>query len=336
MKATVKPRAKKTKKKYISTGHLPPTETVQTIVDEAYERYKDNDEGQNAAHYPALARVPRHLFGVCVINTHGEVMTAGDADYEFTIMSVSKPFTFGLVCEAIGAAEAKAKLGVNATGLPFNSVMAIELQPNRLTNPMVNSGAIAAVTLVPGETAEAKWRFIHEGLSRFAGRTLSLNDEVYTSASVSNHRNRAIARMMYEYGRLYFDPVEAADIYTRQCSLNITTRDLAVMAATLANGGINPITGEQVLDATHCRHVLAVMTTAGMYENTGDWEFDVGLPGKSGVSGGIITVSPGKGGMGVFAPPLDSAGNSVKGQLVAKFLSEYLGMNIFASAPKPE
>ena len=335
MNTTVKPRAKKTKKKYISTGHLPPTETVQTIVDEAHARYKDNDEGQNAAHYPALARVPRDLFGVCVSNTHGEMMAAGDADYEFTIMSVSKPFTFGLVCEAIGATEARAKLGVNATGLPFNSIMAIELQPSRLTNPMVNSGAIAAVTLVPGETAEAKWRFIHEGLSRFAGRTLNLNEEVYASASATNHRNRAIARIMYDYSRLYFDPVEAADIYTKQCSLNVTARDLAVMATTLANGGINPITGEQVLDAAHCRRVLAVMTTAGMYETTGDWEFDVGLPGKSGVSGGIITVSPGKGGMGVFAPPLDSAGNSVKGQLVAKFLSEHLGMNIFASAPKP-
>ena len=196
MNTTVKPRAKKTKKKYISTGHLPPTETVQTIVDEAHARYKDNDEGQNAAHYPALARVPRDLFGVCVSNTHGEMMAAGDADYEFTIMSVSKPFTFGLVCEAIGATEARAKLGVNATGLPFNSIMAIELQPSRLTNPMVNSGAIVAVTLVPGETVEAKWRFIHEGLSRFAGRTLGLNDEVYASASVSNHRNRAIARIM--------------------------------------------------------------------------------------------------------------------------------------------
>jgi glutaminase len=198
---------------------------------------------------------------------------------------------------------------------------------------MVNAGAIAAVSLAPGGTADAKWQFIHDGLSRFAGRTLSLDDEVYASASMTNHRNRAIARVLYDYGRLYFDPVESTDLYTKQSSLQVTAKDLAVMAATLANGGVNPVTGERVVDAIHSEHVLAVMATAGLYETSGDWLFDIGLPGKSGVGGGIITAAPGKGGLGTFAPPLDAAGNSVKGQLAAKFLSDSLGLNLFTSAP---
>lgn len=171
------------------------------------------------------------------------------------------------------------------------------------------------------------------GLSRFAGRTLELNDEVYASASTTNHRNQGIARLLQSYDRLYFDPSETTDLYTRQCSLNVSARDLAVMGATLANGGVNPLSGEQVAGADHCRHTLAVMATAGLYETSGDWLYDIGLPGKSGIGGGIVTVAPGKGGMGVFAPPLDSAGNSVKGQLVARFLAERLGLNLFASQP---
>jgi glutaminase len=222
---------------------------------------------------------------------------------------------------------------VNATGLPFNSVMAVELNQDRLTNPMVNSGALVTTSLVPGATAEAKWQCIQEGLSRFAGRTLTLNDEVYASVSASNHRNQGIARLLQSYDRLYFDAAATVDLYTRQSSLNVTARDLAVMAATLADGGVNPITRDSVIDADTCRRVLAVMATAGLYETSGYWLYDIGLPGKSGVGGGIITVAPGKGGMGTFAPPLDAAGNSVKGQLAAGFLSEHLGLNLFASKP---
>jgi glutaminase len=318
---------------YVSTGHLPSPERVQQLVNDAHARFKANDEGANAAHYPALAEVPRDLFGVCVADVSGAIFAAGDTDYEFTIMSVAKPFTFALVCQVTRIAEARAKLGLNSTGLPFDSIMAIELQPTRLTNPMVNAGAIATVSLAPGETTEAKWRFIHGGLSRFAGRTLTLNEDVYTSASASNHRNRAISRVLYDYDRLYFDPVESTDLYTKQSSLNVTARDLAVMAATLANGGVNPMTGARVVDAIHSEHVLAVMATAGLYETSGDWLFDIGLPGKSGVGGGIITAAPGKGGLGTFAPPLDAAGNSVRGRLAAKFLSDSLGLNLFASAP---
>ena len=317
----------------ISTGHLPPAKQVQAMVDAAYEKYKINNDGSNAQYYPALARVPSHFFGLCIVTSDGAVYSAGDTLVPFTIMSVSKPFVFGLLCQAIGPEEVRQSLGVNATGRPFNSIMAIELSPDRRTNPIVNSGAIAATSLVPGRTAEDKWQFIQEGLSRFAGRELRVNEEVYRSASESNQRNQSIARLLESYGRLYFDPTSSVDLYTRQCSLDVSSYDLAVMAATLADGGVNPITKERVINAAICPRVLATMATAGMYETSGDWLYDIGLPGKSGVGGGIITVVPGKGGLGTFAPPLDDAGNSVRGQLATKYLSQNLGLNLFASKP---
>ncbi|NJM06418.1 glutaminase A [Candidatus Gracilibacteria bacterium] len=317
----------------ISTGTLPPPERVQALVDEAYERFKAVDAGENAQYYPALARVARELFGICVVGVDGAIYAAGAAEHPFTIMSISKPFVFALVCQLLGVEAAHRLIGVNSTGLPFNSVMAVELTRSGLTNPMVNSGAIATTSMVPGSSADAKWEHIHGGLSRFAGRTLVLNEEVYASASQTNQRNQAIARLIESYGKLGCDAATSVDLYTRQCSLDISARDLAVMAATLADGGVNPVSREHVIDADICRRVLAVMATAGLYETSGDWLFDIGLPGKSGVGGGIITVAPGKGGMGSFAPPLDAAGNSVKGQLVARFLSQQLGLNIFASLP---
>ena len=316
---------------YASTGRLPPPERVTKLVAEAHNRFKSNAEGENSTVYPALHRVPNDLFGVCVVGTSGNVYAVGDAEYEFTIMSVSKPFVFALVCQELGVEDARQKIGVNATGLAFNSLAGIERNPDGRTNPMVNSGAIATTSLVPGDTLEAKWKFIHEGLSRFAGRTLPLNDEVYVSASETNYRNQSIARLLQSYGRIYIDPAQAVDLYTKQCALNVSAKDLAVMGATLADGGVNPVTKERVIDATVCHYALAIMTTAGLYETSGDWLFDIGLPGKSGIGGGIVTVSPGKGGLGTFAPPLDSAGNSVKGQLVAKFLSQELGMDLFVS-----
>jgi glutaminase len=305
------------------------------LVDEAYETYKSVTEGKNSEVYPALARVPSDLFGVCVVGTNGNVYAVGDAEHEFTIMSVSKPFVFALVCEAIGHEEARRRLGVNATGLAFNSLGAIEQSGDGRTNPMVNSGAIATTSLVPGATLQAKWQFIHEGLSRFAGRTLPLNDDVYASATATNFRNQSIARLLQSYERVYMDPAEATALYTKQCALNVSARDLAVMGATLADGGVNPLTKERLVDPIICHYTLAVMATAGLYETSGDWLYDIGLPGKSGIGGGIVTVSPGKGGLGTFAPPLDAAGNSVKGQLVAKFLSQRLGLDLFVSQPEP-
>jgi glutaminase len=316
---------------YVSTGHLPPADQVRALVAEAYNRFKSETEGQNSQVYPALARVPSNLFGICEVGTSGAVYAVGDSDYEFTIMSVSKPFIFALVCEHLGPAALREKIGVNATGRAFNSVEGVERGEDGRTNPMVNSGAIATTSLVPGADVTAKWRFIHDGLSRFAGRKLPLNDEVYASASETNFRNQSLARMLQSYGRVYMEPAGAVDLYTRQCSLNVSAKDLAVMGATLADGGVNPITKERVVDPSVCHYALAVMATAGLYETSGDWLYDIGLPGKSGIGGGIVTVSPGKGGLGTFAPLLDKAGNSVKGQLVAKFLSQRLGMDLFVS-----
>jgi glutaminase len=317
----------------VSTGHLPVPTLVRELMYEAHDRFAAVDEGRNADYYPALATVPRHLFGICLAGTDGASYAVGDSQHPFTIMSISKPFVFALVCQVYGPEACRAKLGVNATGFPFDSVVAFSLSEDRRTNPMVNSGALATTSLVPGDTASEKWQFIHDGLSRFAGRMLTVNEEVYASASASNHHNRGIASLLHGYERLYFDPNETTDLYTRQCSLDVTAADLAVMGATLANGGVNPVSGEQVIDAPHCAPVLAVMATAGMYETSGDWLYKIGLPAKSGVSGGIVTVSPGKGSMGVFSPPLDAAGNSVRGQLAARFLSEQLGLTLFASAP---
>jgi glutaminase len=318
----------------ISTGHLPDVEWVRRLVLEAYERYRGLDEGKVADYIPALARVPRDLFGIVVAGVQGNVIEVGDVNHLFTIQSVSKPFVFALVCQEIGYLEARAKLGVNATGLPFNSVMAIELNADRTMNPMVNAGAIAATSLIPGDSAAEKWRFVQEGLSRFAGRPLELDVEVYESEAATNQRNRGIARLLESYSRMYCDPLEATDVYTRQCALAVTAHDLAIMAATLAYGGVNPVTKERVVDPVVCKRVLAVLATAGLYEQSGDWLFEIGLPGKSGVGGGIFTVAPGKGGLGVFAPPLDGAGNSIKGQKVTKYLSERLGLNLFLSKPE--
>jgi glutaminase len=318
----------------VSTGRLPAPERVSDLVAEAYARYQANTDGQNSQVYPALARVPDELFGICVVDTGGNVYATGDADYDFTIMSVSKPFVFALVCQEIGVEWARHQIGVNATGRAFNSLAAIEQSPDGRTNPMVNAGAIATTSLVPGATLEAKWQFIHDGLSRFAGRSLPLNDDVYASASLTNYRNQSIARLLQSYGRIYMDPVDATDLYTMQCSVNVSAKDLAVMGATLADGGVNPLTGAKVVDAAICHYTLAVMATAGLYETSGDWLYDIGLPGKSGIGGGIVTVSPGKGGLGTFAPRLDNAGNSVKGQLVAKFLSQRLGLDLFVSQPE--
>ena len=324
----------KNHKAYISTGHLPPQEEIQELIAEAHARFKSNDEGKNSQVYPALAKVPSELFGICIVGTSGNVYAIGDFEYEFTIMSVSKPFIFALVCQEIGVEEARQKLGVNATGMAFNSLAGIERSPDGRSNPMVNSGAIATTSLVPGGDLAARWKFIHDGLSRFAGRTLPLNAEVYASASATNFRNQSIARLLQSYGRIYIDPAEAVDLYTKQCALNVSAKDLAVMGATLADGGVNPITKARVVDASVCHYALAVMATAGLYETSGDWLFDIGLPGKSGIGGGIVTVSPGKGGLGTFAPPLDVAGNSVKGQLAAKYLSQELGMDLFVSQPE--
>jgi glutaminase len=318
---------------YVSTGTLPTLDEVRALIASAYGRFREESDGDVADYIPALAEVDPSLFGICVASTRGDLLAVGDADHPFSIQSVSKPFVFALVCDALGPARVAALLGVDATGLPFNSVMAVELRPDRTTNPMVNPGAIATTSLMPGATAHERWSNVRSGLSRFAGRSLELDERVYESEAATNDRNAGIAHLLRGYARVYCDPDEATDIYTKQCSLLVSTRDLAVMGATLAGGGINPLTREHVVSAETCRRVLAVMATAGLYERSGDWLYDVGLPGKSGVSGDILTVAPGKGALATFSPRLDAFGNSVRGQLATRFLSERLGLNLFTSAP---
>lgn len=317
----------------VSTGELPTLEVVESLLVEVYDLYRSVDEGAVADYIPALANADPSLFGVSIFGVGGRSFSVGDAERLFSIQSISKAFVFALVCEAVGHEKAHQLLGVNATGLAFNSVMAIELNEERTMNPMVNAGAMATTSLVPGATIEDRWEFIRDGLSRFAGRQLELDQEVYASESATNLRNQGIAHLLQSYGRLYADPDETTDVYTRQCSLLVSAADLAVMGATLASGGVNPMTGQQVIEAFNCKHVLAALATAGLYEHSGDWLYEVGLPGKSGVSGGIVTISPGKGGLGTFSPPLDQAGNSVRGQRVTRYVSEKLGLNIFASKP---
>ena len=317
----------------VSTGELPSPDQVRDTVIEAYQRYRGTAGGTVADYIPALASAAPELFGVCVTGTGGLCVETGDVAATFSIQSVSKPFVFALVCDAMGYEAARERLGVNGTGFPFNSLIAVELNETRTMNPLVNAGAIATTSLVPGDTAADKWAMIRAGLSQFAGRELELDDAIYASEAASNRRNRGVAHLLDSYQRLYFDPDEATDVYTRQCSLAVTVHDLAVMAATLANGGVNPVTRKRVIAPGVCRRVLAVMATAGLYELSGDWLYEIGMPGKSGVSGGIVTVSPGKGGLATFSPPLDSAGNSVRGQLVTKYLAERLGLNLFASEP---
>lgn len=318
---------------FVSTGQLPGRRQVQALIDEAHARFRDDDAGAPSQVYPALAQVPPGRFGICLVAADGAPFAAGDVDRPFAVMSVSKPFVFALVCALRGPEEVRRHLGVNATGLPFNSLSAVERAPDGRTNPMVNSGALATTALVPGRGLESRWRFLQEGLSRFAGRDLRMDPAVYASAMDSNGRNRGIAHLLSSLGRLEGDVADAVDLYTRQCALEVTARDLAVMGATLADGGVNPLTGAQIIPPRICHCTLAVMMTAGLYETSGDWLYDVGLPGKSGIGGGIVTVAPGKGGLGTFSPPLDAAGNSVRGQRAARFLSERLGLDLFASRP---
>lgn len=318
---------------YVSTGTLPTPDLVEFLVADAFAQFRTETAGSVSQVYPALARVSPDRFGISVVATTGAVYEAGDADIPFPIMSVAKPFVFALVSEAIGAEEVRRRVGVNATGQPFNSVDAVADSSDGLTNPMVNAGAIATTSLAPGDTMQERWRLIQEGLSAFAGRPLGIDAEVYASASTTNERNREIVAVLEKRGVIYCPAADALDLYTTQSSLGVNAHDLAVMGATLADGGVNPLTGVQVVSEITCRHTLAVMTTSGLYETSGDWLFDVGLPGKSGIGGGIVTVAPGKGAVGTFAPLLDGAGNSVKGQLVARYLSHGLGLDLFVSEP---
>lgn len=318
---------------FVSTGRLAPSADVRRILDDTWTEAAADAGGSCSEVYPALAAADPDRFGLCVVATDGRVFDVGDAYAAFSLMSVAKPFTFALVCAHLGAERARAELGVNATGQGFNAVEPVLAAAGGRTNPMVNAGAIATCSRLPGADVEAQWTHLRDGLSAFAGRELSLDQELYRNVSATNVRNRQIAAALELQGALASTPEDALELYTRQSSLEVTAHDLAVMGATLADGGKNPVSGAQVLPSELCHPVLAVMATAGMYEHSGDWLYDVGLPAKSGIGGGIVTVSPGKGGLGSFSPRLDAAGNSVRGVRAAARLARELGLGLFASQP---
>lgn len=307
--------------------------TVGKAVNATYARYKDLQEGANADYIPALAAVPSSLFGITVLARGGQAASVGDTTVPFSIQSISKVFTLALVMRESGPDSIVNGVGVDATGQAFNSIVAVEQFKGHEMNPLVNPGAIATVGQVQGASAGEVWAKIIGIHSDFAGRSLEVNGEVYKSESDTNERNRAIGALMHAYGRFPMDPAQATDLYTRQCSINVTSKDLGVMAATLANGGKNPLTGKQALDPKLTARVLAVMATAGLYDDSGKWLYATGLPAKSGVGGGLIAVSPGKFGIGTFAPPLDAAGNSVRGQRAISDISDALGGNPYLSQP---
>ncbi len=302
---------------------------IQSILDDAYNKFKNENSGKNADYIPALAKVNSAYFGLALVTPDGNIYTQGDVSQPFSIQSISKVFTLALAMEQKGPQVIVDKIGVNATGLAFNSVTAIELNKARSVNPLVNAGAIATVSLLNGKNEKAKWSALSTWYNKFANRKLSVLEDVYKSESDTNGHNRAIAELLISYDRFYGDVDLNLAVYTRQCSVAVTAKDLAVMASVLANNGVHPLTEKRLMTGENVSRVLAVMTTAGLYENSGQWAYQVGLPAKSGVGGGIIAVSPGKFAVAVFSPKLDSAGNSIRAQLAIDFIAEKLGANIF-------
>ena len=291
-------------------------------------------DGKNADYIPALAEVPSSLFGIALVTTDGRVYAAGDAEALFSIQSISKVFTMARVMQDSGEQVLEDGVGVDATGQVFNSIVAVEQYKGHQMNPLVNPGAIATAGMVTGKTDAEKWGRILATYEEFAGRKLEVNQPVYKSEAETNQRNQAIGMLMHAYGLIADDPIMVTDVYTRQCSVNVSAKDLAMMAATLANGGRNPVTKKQAVAAEHVPNILAVMATAGLYDDSGIWLYHVGLPAKSGVGGGIIAVAPGRFGIAAFSPPLDAAGNSVRAQLAIRDVAEKLGANPYASTPR--
>ena len=309
----------------------------QTVVNNAFNQFKALKEGKNADYIPALAKVDPNLFGIVLVTVDGKVYTAGDVKTEVSIQSISKVFTMAQVIQEQGAEAIEKRIGVDATGARFNSIIAVEAvkvvggtgAPEM--NPLVNPGAISATSMVTGANADAVWKKIIGTYNDYAGRDLTVLQDVYKSESDSNQRNQAIGALMLAYGYIKTNWQQAVDLYTRQCSVGVNAKDLAMMAATLATGGKNPATGKQVIDPAKVPGVLAVMATAGLYDDSGKWLYHTGLPGKSGVGGGLIAVSPGKFGIAVVSPPLDDAGNSVRAQRAIAAISNALGGNPYAA-----
>lgn len=308
----------------------PRQEVVKAVVNEAYEQFKNDTSGKNADYIPYLAQVDSKLFGIAIVTTDNQVLTLGDVGYSFSIQSISKVFTLALAMQELGADAVFKKVGSEPTGRPFNSVPAVVDMPTHTGNPLVNAGAIATTSLVSGKNADEKWNKILTFYSAVAGDKLTLIDEVYKSEAATNAGNKALSMLLAKYDRIYADPFESVDIYTKQCSVGVNAVQLARMGATLANNGVNPTTGQQVIPKEDIPHILSTMTMAGLYDGSGGWAWNVGLPAKSGVGGGILAVAPGKGAIAVFAPPLDEAGNSVKAQKVIEYVAQKLNYNLYS------
>jgi glutaminase len=312
-------------------------QSIATVLNETYTKFKNLQEGKNADYIPALAAVDPKIFGIALVTTDGKVYTAGDIKSEVSIQSISKVFTLAKVIEADGPEKIEKTIGVDATGMRFNSIVSVEFSQKALGGPemnsLVNPGAIATTSMVKGGTRDEVWKSILDWHSAFAGRPLAVNQEVFKSEAATNQRNQAIGALMYAYGYIKDKPDQATDVYTEQCSINVNAKDLATMAATLADGGKNPVSGKQVMSAKNVPYVLAVMATAGLYDDTGKWLYHTGLPGKSGVGGGIIAVAPGKFGIAVISPPLDDAGNSVRAQKAITEIVTRLKANPYAVEP---
>lgn len=307
--------------------------SVQQIKDaaqEAYDLYKNNTDGKNANYIPYLANIDPKLFGISICLMNGQVIQVGDSQYRFGIESVSKVLTAILILRQYGAQKVLDMIGADATGLPFNSIMAILLENDHPSTPLVNAGAIAANSMVePIGNSDEKWKAIVDNITALCGSAPQLIDELYKSESATNFNNRSIAWLLKNYNRIYDNPDLALDLYTRQCSLGITAEQLSICGATIANGGLNPNTKKQVFDASLAPKITSMIATVGFYEHTGDWLYTSGIPAKTGVGGGVMGVMPGVMGISAFAPPIDSAGNSVKAQLAIKHIMNKLDMNVF-------
>jgi len=303
---------------------------IEKTIKQAYDDYKGLKEGANADYIPALAKVDSNVYGIALVTTDGKVYSVGDLKTEVSIQSISKVFTMAKVIEESNTAAIFDNMGVDATGQVFNSIEAIEQYKGSEMNAMVNPGAITATSMVKGGSYDEIWNKILNYYSDFAGRKLTVLEDVYKSEAETNQRNQALAMLMYAYGHIKGDALQATDIYTRQCSVGVNAKDLAIMAATLANGGKNPVTAKQLVKSENVPEILAVMATAGLYDDSGKWLYMTGLPAKSGVGGGIIAVSPGKFGIAVISPPLDKAGNSVRAQKAITDISNALGGNPYA------
>ncbi len=305
-------------------------EQIRQAVTEAYNECKDLSGGLNAHYIPYLANVDSNLFGITVTLLDGTVISLGDTEYKFGIESVSKVLTAILVLKQQGAEAVLRQIGADATGLPFNSIFAILLENDHPSTPLVNAGAITACSMVePKGDSWGKWEAIINNFRDLCGSESQVIDELYKSETDTNFNNRAIAWLLKNYNRIYDDVDMSLDLYTRQCSVGITASQLSACAATIANGGLNPLTKQQVFDKELAPKITTLISSVGFYQNTGDWLYTSGIPAKSGVGGGVLGVLPGVMGVAAFAPPLDEAGNSVKAQAAVKAIMNKLDLGVF-------